>query len=322
MEQYEENYVLVLEQKIEQGIPSVITLVPLGNVETTQGSFIVNTESFQSMNQQFKKRKIDVVIDYEHQTLQDVQSPAAGWIKSLSLSKDAILGVVEWTQKAQEYLKNKEYKYLSPVIQVRKEDGVAVGLHSVALTNTPAINGMKALVLKNNETNRNFCLSSKHHQSFLEELATEMGLKIDDVMDDEEIVNLMMQEIKKQKGSQQSKSDVLEEEKGNREDWKAKYEELKNQINKKEADELVIKALKEGKISKFQKEWAEEYALKDKQFFEKFLEKAPQVVPMGEIEILDRSRENIAISLKYDTKSDELLGVLREDKKKYEKIML
>ena len=28
---------------------------------------------------QFKARRLDLVIDYEHQTLSDVQAPAAGW---------------------------------------------------------------------------------------------------------------------------------------------------------------------------------------------------------------------------------------------------
>ena len=40
-----------------------------------------------------------------------------------------------------QYLENKEYRYLSPVVNVRKADNKAVGLHSLALTNTPAIEG-------------------------------------------------------------------------------------------------------------------------------------------------------------------------------------
>ena len=40
----------------------------------------------------------------------------------------------------------KEYRYLSPVVLVRKRDQKATAIHSVALTNTPAIDGMFALV--------------------------------------------------------------------------------------------------------------------------------------------------------------------------------
>ena len=53
---------------------------------------------------------------------------------------------MEWTKKARNYLKNREYRYLSPVVLVRKKDHKASQLHSVALTNTPAINGMMPIV--------------------------------------------------------------------------------------------------------------------------------------------------------------------------------
>ena len=75
-----------------------------------------------------------------------MQAPAGGWIKDLYKGEDAIIAKVEWTPKAAEYLKNKEYRYLSPVVLVRKRDQKATAIHSVALTNTPAIDGMFALV--------------------------------------------------------------------------------------------------------------------------------------------------------------------------------
>ncbi|WP_261949169.1 phage protease [Paenibacillus melissococcoides] len=33
------------------------------------------------MKETFHRRALDIVIDYEHQTLEDVQAPAGGWIK-------------------------------------------------------------------------------------------------------------------------------------------------------------------------------------------------------------------------------------------------
>ena len=54
---------------------------------------------------QFKGRHLDLVIDYEHQTLKDVQAPAGGWIKDIYKGDDALVAKVEWTPKAQEYLK-------------------------------------------------------------------------------------------------------------------------------------------------------------------------------------------------------------------------
>lgn len=134
-------------QSVElSGVPTEIKILPLGNVHSQKGDFEVDEESFELIRKQFKDRKLDLVIDYEHQTLADVQAPAGGWIKDLYKGEDAIMAKVEWTPKAAEYLKNKEYRYLSPVVLVRKKDHKATAIHSVALTNTPAIDGMFALV--------------------------------------------------------------------------------------------------------------------------------------------------------------------------------
>ena len=53
---------------------------------------------------------------------------------------------MQWTDRAKEYLRNREYRYLSPVVLVRKNDGRAVQLLGAALTNLPAIDGMAPVV--------------------------------------------------------------------------------------------------------------------------------------------------------------------------------
>lgn len=126
--------------------PDKIKILPVGKINSEKGDFIVDEESYSAMKTEMQRRGIDIVIDYEHQTLQDVQAPASGWVKELIYTPEAIVAKVEWTPKAKEYLKNKEYRYLSPVVLTRKSDSKAVVLHSLALTNTPAINGMFAIV--------------------------------------------------------------------------------------------------------------------------------------------------------------------------------
>lgn len=126
--------------------PREIKLFPLGLVKSQKGDFLIDTESYNSILNHFKAHHVDIPIDYEHQTLQDVQAPAAGWIKDLTLKQDGVYASVEWTEKAAQYLAAKEYRYLSPVVSVRKRDRKALLLHSAALTNTPAIDGMTAIV--------------------------------------------------------------------------------------------------------------------------------------------------------------------------------
>lgn len=329
-----EQYTLVLNQSLE-AVPTEIKIIPMGAVQSENGSFKVTDESFNLIERNFRKRAIDLVVDYEHQTLQDIQAPAAGWIKSLKKGEDAILAEVEWTAKASEYLKNKEYKYLSPVIQVRKQDGVVIDLHSVALTNTPAINGMYPLVLKN--------MKEENTMEFLKEIAEKLGVKISEEMADEEIAKAIVDaislptdepaegdivanktildllELKVDAKVEDVTSKIMSLKADNAEDgWKTKYEELENRMNKKEADELVLKALKEGKISKDQKEWAEEYALKDKKSFEKFLEKAPQVVPMGEIQV-ENSTKKVDLDDETTLEICKSMGVCPADIEKYGK---
>lgn len=77
-------------------------------------------------------------------------------------------------------------------------------------------------------------------------------------------------------------------------------------------------ALKSGKISTAQKDWAKEYALKDPNGFEKFVEKAPQVVPVGEIDFEEKANKQTD----FDDATMvvcKMLGVSKEDIEKYGK---
>ncbi len=130
-------------------IPDIIQILPIGYVSSQKGNFMVDSESYALINKRMKSRNIDIVIDYEHQTLGNEQAPASGWIKKLILKSDGIYAYVEWTENAKEYLKNKEYRYLSPVVIVRNNDKKAIEIHSVALTNSPAINGATAIINSN-----------------------------------------------------------------------------------------------------------------------------------------------------------------------------
>ena len=83
------------------GVPNEIKILPLGMVHSQRGDFQVDDESVEMIRSHFKERKLDLVIDYEHQTLQDIQAPAGGWIKDIYKGEDALIAKVEWTQKAE-----------------------------------------------------------------------------------------------------------------------------------------------------------------------------------------------------------------------------
>lgn len=322
-----EYYQLKGESVELKDAPEVIKLLPLGHVRSEKGDFEVDQESFDLMRRRFLERGLDLVIDYEHQTLKDVQAPAAGWVKDLILQEDAIAAKVEWTPRAKEYLKNREYRYLSPVVLVRRSDNKAVVMHSGALTNTPAIDHMFAVVNKGSDGEKE---GGTGMETLLKKLAALLGLP--EEASEEDVLKAFEDRIgggngegntpdqKKKEGSGVETEDRaagtnLEEEKvvankiicsllglkagaptseaaaaimalksGIDSTAAGRLRELEEKLAKRDADDAVEMALKSGKIAPAQKEWASAYALKDPSGFKDFVEKAPQVVPMEEIQ--------------------------------------
>lgn len=335
------------------GVPKEIKILPLGRVHSQKGDFNVDEESFELIRKQFKARKLDLVIDYEHQTLENVQAPAAGWIKDLYKGEDAIIAKVEWTAKAAEYLKNKEYRYLSPVVLVRKKDQKAIAIHSVALTNTPAIDGMFALVNSLDIED----LSEGGNIMDLKELAKALGLP--ETATEDEIRKAVADAAKaadklkeldgKHPGEGDGKSgegeanpegsdmvanstilsmlglktDAKTEDvaaaimalRAGSQDTQAELLALKQRMQERDADEAVGMALKAGKITAAQKEWAKSYALKDMEGFKGFVDKAPVVVPQGKLDLKDAPAASGSDEV--DTAILKNLGVSAEDVKKY-----
>lgn len=333
------------------GVPDVVKLLPFGLVKSQKGDFKVDDESLADMRKQFKDRGIDLVIDYEHQTLKDVQAPAGGWIKDIFRDGGAIAAKVEWTPQARKYLENKEYRYLSPVVIVRQSDDKAVGLHSVALTNAPAIDGMYPIVnslnLENYETEET---GGSENMDIVKQIAALLGL--DENTPPEEVLQKLTDALKQAQADKaaataaEANADKVVANKticgllgldqgAKTEDAaaaiqalkapasesvsKTEFLELKNQLAKRDADEAVVKAMKAGKLSAAQKDWAREYALKDPTGFAAFVEKAPQGVPMGELELETETKANKQGADEETMKVCKMLGVGKEDLDKFGK---
>jgi phage I-like protein len=89
----------------------------------------------------FQQRHAPLVVDWEHasehRAPHGLDAPAAGWIHALELRNGQVWGNVEWTGRAVQQIQEKEYRYLSPVFNYRKDTRQIVALTSVALTNQP-----------------------------------------------------------------------------------------------------------------------------------------------------------------------------------------
>ena len=329
------------------GAPEIISVLPLGHVKSAKGEFDVDGESFAAMKAQIAQRGVDLVVDYEHQTLTGEQAPAAGWVKELFLDDGQIKARVEWTDRAKAYLSNREYRYLSPVITVRKADNKAMGLHSIALTNTPAIEHMEAIV-----NSLNF-EGGQNTMDFMKELAKLLGLGEDATEEQvKEALKACLEENKslKESAAEAAKQQPPEDDKvvANKEvcellglkagaatadvaaaimalksgniggvNLAEQVKSLEAKLADRDAEEAVEMALKAGKITPAQREWAKGYALKNLEDFRGFVEKAPQVVPMGDVggsEPLTLKRDEVDEATLLVCKQ---LGISAEDVKQY-----
>ena len=230
-------------------VPGRIMVAPWGEVKSSVGMFVVDEESGKKVIDAFKAHGTDIPVDFEHQTLggsyasPQGTAPAAGWIKSLeAVPGEGLMADVEWTEEAKRMLAAKQYRYLSPVAIIRKRDRRVMSLHSVALTNKPAIVGMSAIVNK---------AVGENCQVELQALRSVLGI------DEGEELELIL-------AAAGERIRVLE----------------KSAVEK-EAAELVACARKEGKLADCQSEWALRLALSDRELFEMWVATAPVVVASG-----------------------------------------
>ena len=95
-------------------------------------------------------QKNPLPIDYEHQILHSQQNgkeaPSAGWMEYLYFNPQGIFADVRWTDKAAEYIKNGEYRYISAVFAYDTNGYVRKIFHA-ALTNNPALDGMDEVMV-------------------------------------------------------------------------------------------------------------------------------------------------------------------------------
>ena len=138
------------ESKIKLGpdsLPADILILKFGETSTTQGSYYMEKIHAKEVLTTYMKRGTDLFIDFNHASL-NPKSPedgvAAAWF-NLDMKEDGIHMVnIKWTDRGKEYLEKDEYRYLSPVIRLDKNNKV-IRLVNVALTNLPSTDNLEPL---------------------------------------------------------------------------------------------------------------------------------------------------------------------------------
>jgi phage I-like protein len=288
---------------VDGKLPEWIRLLPLGEVDLVDGreSFTVDRTAMETIVQGFTARGIDLVIDYEHQSLGPERAPAAGWIKELQAREDGLWGRVDWTPQGGEYLKNREYRYFSPVLRLDPETRRPTALLHMGLTNVPAINRLAPLVAKaKTEIQAAKAQKQEAANAMIEKMRQLLGLSGE--QGEGEILALAKQRFKLADTASslpeialavglednatpaQIKGAVLALKQGAEQlgTLQGEVAALKAESALGKARGAVDEALKAGKLTPTQQEWAMEYAGRDLEGFKVFVAKAPQVVPVGE----------------------------------------
>ncbi|WP_250870459.1 phage protease [Hafnia paralvei] len=134
-------------------------LLPAGRVRSRDGrpespseGWLVDASACERIRANLSALNQPLLIDYDHQTLtpqsSGVQALAAGWVKPENIQWREGVGIFvrpEWTKKAQAHIDEKEYAYLSAVLEYFTDSGIVVSVRVAALTNDPGMTGMQAV---------------------------------------------------------------------------------------------------------------------------------------------------------------------------------
>jgi len=172
---------LFILKKID-GAPDTFQVLPFGRIDIEgEPPATLDDDSMDSIIATFERRGNRMVIDYEHQTLTGSQAPAAGWVQKFTKKgAEGLWAVVEWTDKAKNYIANKEYLYFSPVFWVTAKERKVVAIKNIALTNDPKVNHLRPIIAKlawSNEYKPKTI--NKGDRAMFEKLKTLFGLAAD-----------------------------------------------------------------------------------------------------------------------------------------------
>lgn len=275
--------------------PDSFLLIRFGINEYTKdgqrGEFEFTDEDADAVIADFAVRGKDLVIDYDHASLRGVPAPAAGWIGALSKTAEGVLATINyWTAQAEAYLESGEYRYYSPVLRFSRSGRRVSGVHSVALTNHPALHNLPALVADDTagdeglDDDNDINPSTKEHD--MRQIIELLGLS--DIPEDERPAALSAK-VGELATTASQLGDFLQlhdakslEEVTLRLQGLVPAEEktrLESELRSRDANDAVRLALSEGKLTEAKKDWALRFASRDLQAFNELMQDAPRLVP-------------------------------------------
>jgi phage I-like protein len=144
------SHLVIATAPLPEGVPTEFRLLKRGVNQYDSGDEIIwDDASAEETLKRYRMRGVDLMADYEHQTLVEppVEAPASAkrWVPEVR-GGDLVATSIAWTDKAKAYLAAGEYRYFSIACRVNTKTKRCVQLINFALTNNPAGHGITALV--------------------------------------------------------------------------------------------------------------------------------------------------------------------------------
>jgi len=299
---------------------------------------VIDDEAIDRVWRAVKKLGRDIPVDYGHESFASPRAEAAGWLVHSSLRKTpkGLYGSVRWTKQAQERLRARKFRYLSPVLLFNPERSKNGQLHierlvSMGLTNHPNIPDMEPLFNQINTEEKMDELIRKLKQAQELPPETSDAEALDGALQKLENFALLQNSLANFGAAmgldketppdeilataEKLKNGALPEWMPTQERWQALNEELAA-MKQKEVSDMVQNAVASGVLLPAQREWALSYAGSDPEGFKAFLANSKPAVAMGELVAKQQGAPALPVD-PLQEKINNMLGITREIFERY-----
>ena len=317
-----------------------IQLLPYGKFRATDGRptdveawYVTDTNGADVVALANNQRN-PLPIDYEHQIIHSLkngkEAPSAGWMEYFYFTPQGIFADVRWTDKAADYIKNGEYRYISAVFAYDTEGYVRKIFHA-ALTNTPALDGMEEamvaasvnLLQEDNPMNKKllaalcalFALKADASEADITEKVTALSAAKGDSSVD--VLDVYAKLAEKEQSVAALSTQV-----GNPDPAKfvpveqvaalqADFNVLKTSVEADKKAALITAALSQGKLAPALKDWAQSLSV---EALSAYLEKAPAMAALsGEPQAKGDPEQKVVALSAAESAAAKALGLSEKD---------
>ncbi|PII53749.1 hypothetical protein BMF90_07545 [Serratia sp. OLHL2] len=288
------------------------------------------------------QRNTPYCFDYEHQTLHSKTNgkpnPAAGWFSRLEWveGKGLFAVDVEWTEAARAMIEAKEYRFISPLFNYDAQGNVKHFINA-ALTNTPALDDMEALLAAASQQ----LTGENTVDELLEQLRWMLNLPLSSTEDDIKIeLQKLIDRLSDNQGTAAASVNLLElltqqderiaalsaQTTDNPDPAKfvpvsvltsvqQQLAALSQKVTGGEVNGLIQAALSDGRLLPDMQEWAETLGNKDIASLKAFLDKAPKVAALNAMQTGGKSPTDVLDKSGLDADALAVCSVFGHDPK-------